>query len=108
MAMRVEPGPAPPPLHWNQTNSAAPIATKCSSGSRRIDFNRTVPEPAGESWRVPNRRRVGALLKHQRGARQRLDAESLGVVGSPPRRRDLDHAGVIERTLLGVELRVVP
>src|SRR6187401_2835259 len=58
--------------------------------------------------RVPDRRRVGPLLESHRRARQRRVAEALDVVGGPARRRDLEHAQVVERALRGVELGVLP
>ena len=42
------------------------------------------------------------------GAFGKLRAETFGVVGRPARGRDLDHTHVVERGLLGVEVRVLP
>ena len=95
--------------------ASAPMARKCTSGSRHQR------EPAGvrgRHWnalsarpptrRVPDRRGVGALDDRHARARQRRHAEALRVVGGPARRRDLEHPHVVERALRRVEVGVVP
>ena len=55
--------------------------------------------PAVSVRRVPDGRGVGALGDGHPGSGERLVAEALRVVGGPARRRDLDHAGVVEGAL---------
>ena len=73
------------------------------SGSRIIRFIGALTP-----GRVPDGRGVGPFLNTRRHVLGTLDAEDLGVVRRPARRRDLEHAHVVKRSLGSVELRIAP
>ena len=54
------------------------------------------PVVNGVLRRVPDRRRVGAVLQLHRRPFRHFDVEKLGVVGGPSRRRNLDDANVVQ------------
>ena len=96
----------PPVQPAIQPNSSAPSTRKCSSGSRisracdasrrgrcssRFAMGATACTRSATCRRAPAS--SSALLRH-------LDAEALGVVRRPARRRDLDHAHVVDRAQL--------
>ena len=58
--------------------------------------------------RVPDRRRPGALLHRRRHDLGRRDPERGGLDRGPARRRDLEHAHVVERVEIGVEVGIRP
>ena len=58
--------------------------------------------------RVPDRRGIGPLCHRRGGARQRLHAEPLRVMGRPARCGNLDDAAIVRGRLAWVEVRIVP
>ena len=67
-----------------------------------------LPQGRVASRRIPDGRGVGAVGDRHRHVVGHLDAVTLLVVGGPARRRDLDHAHVVERALRRIERRVLP
>ena len=58
--------------------------------------------------RIPDRACIRAVLHDHLRSFWHLDLEELRVVGGPARFRDFDHAYVVERTLVGIEIRIHP
>src|ERR1700730_10629729 len=86
-------------------NSTPPSSRKCNSGSRS---SRASTERPSAFRRVPDRRGGAALLCDHRHLFRHLDAEVLGVVGRPPRSRDLNHACIVEGSQGRVEVGIGP
>src|ERR1700732_246427 len=97
--------PAVEPPRPNTANSTPPSSRKCSSGSRS---SRTNTRRLSALRRVPDRRGVGALLCDHRHLLGHLHVEVLGVISCPPRRRDFEHAHVVEGAQRRVEVGIGP